>query len=337
MADDVGTRTDDPRAQSLSAVGASLMAFVIRAALPPSTTVALPVLGDVTVAVEDRQIRPEQAVNLALGCHGIGLSLSGASAVLWVEKGLARLAVDVLLGRQPSPCMGVGGQELSRIERGLLQGAAAAIAMALGLPPAIGFGGAAERIASGPVVVRIRVEIAGTSGHAWLCSSEEFAKQVLRAEMIDPQLVVELSRTVVACADIASASESDAIVFDETAAALASDRWPVFLRVGNTVARAELLPDGKLTVVESGDAQEQATKGDRRRGHSHAERTAAGVKIVAEIARFAGAQLAALIDQAALSRGAGVTLRIADARWAEGNITAIDGCLAVRLTKRPAS
>lgn len=330
MDGDAGSQTDDPRAQGLCAASVSLMAFVMRASLSPRTT-AVPVLGDVTIAVEDRQIRLEQAANLALGCHGIGLSLSGANAVLWIEKGLARLAVDALLGRQPS--IGIGGLELSRIERGLLQGAAAAIAMAFGLPPAIGFGGVAEKLASGPVVVRARVEIAGTSGHAWLCSSEEFAKRVLSSEMIAPQLVVELSRTVVASADIASASVDDAVVFDEAPAVAASDRWPVVLRIGNKMARAVLLPDGKLTVVEGGCAPEQATKVDRR----HAERTAGGAEIVAEIARFAGAQLAYLIDKPVLSRSTGVTLRIADARWAEGHITAIDGGLAVRLTKRLAS
>jgi hypothetical protein len=338
MDGDAGRQTDDPKAQSPCAAGVSLMAFVMRASLPPSTTVAVPVLGDVTMAVENRQIRSEQVANLALGCHGIGLSLSGARAVLWIEKGLARLAVDALLGRKPS--IAVGGQELSRIERGLLQGVAAGIAMALGLPPAIGLGGVAERSASGPVVVRTRVEIAGTSGHAWVCSTEEFVKQVLRSEMIDPQLVIELSRTVVACADIASASINDAVVFDETSAVAASDRWSVGLRVGNKVARAELLPDGKLTVVESRYAPEETTKIERRHGHSEAERAAGGAdgtEIVAEIARLAGAQLADLIDQLALSRSMGVTLTIADLRWAEGNITAIDGCLAVRLTKRPAS
>src|ERR1035441_5436482 len=106
--------------------------------------------------------------------------------------------------------------------------------------------------------------------------------------MIAPQLVVELSRTVVARADIASASVDDAVVFDEAPAVAASDRWPVVLRIGNKMARAVLLPDGKLTVVEGGCAPEQATKVDRR----HAERTAGGAEIVAEIARFAGAQLA---------------------------------------------
>jgi hypothetical protein len=297
--------------------------------------VTVPILGDVTAIVEDRQFRPEQAANLELGCHGFALSLAEASAVLWVEKGLARLVVDTLLGRQPS--LGGGGHELSRIERGLLQGAAAALAMAIGLPPTIGFGAAGEKGAPGSVVLRTRVEIAGTSGHAWLSCSEEFAKLVLRAEMIEPELVVELSRTVVARADLASASERDAVVFDETAALGACDAWPVGLRVGKRLARARLLADGSLTALESAQAPAEATKVERRRGYSDTERASGGAKgteIVAEIARFAGSQLAELIERPVLSRATGVTLRIADTRWAEGNITAIDGCLAVRLTKR---
>ena len=339
MGDDAGLRSDDPRAQGLRAAGVSLLALVMRAALPPRTTVTVPVLGDVTISVEGRQLRSEQAEDLALGCHGIVLSLSGAGAVLWVEKGLARLAVDTLLGRQPSPFIGCGGQELSRIERGLLQGAAAAIAMAIGLSPAIGLGPVAERSSAGPVVVRTRVELAGTTGHAWLCSSDDFAKQVLRSEMIGLELAVELSRTVVARAEIASAAVNDTVVFDETAAVGACDCWPVGLRVGNELARAELLPDGKLMVVDSGYAPEEATKVERRHGRSATEQAsggAEGTEIVAEIARFAGSQLADLIDQPVLRHSTGVTLRIADARWAEGNITAIDGCLAVRLTKRSA-
>ncbi len=334
MANDAGIRID-PRAQGPGEAGVSLLAFVMRAALPPSTTVTVPVLGDVTVSVEDRQFRSEQAANLELGCHGILLSLSGASAVLWVEKGLVRLVVDTLLGRQPS--LGGGGQGLSRIERGLWQGASAAIAMAIGLPPTVGLGAVAERSAPGSVVVRTRVEIAGMSGRAWLCSTDEFAKQVLRADMIEAELAVELSRTVVAGAALASASFKDAVVFDETAAVGSCDCWPVGLRVGNRLARGELLPDGRLTLVDSEHAPEETTKVERRRSYSDTEREAGGAEIVAEIARFAGAQLADLIDQPVIPRATRVTLRMADALWAEGNITAIDGCLAVCLTKRPVS
>jgi hypothetical protein len=307
------------------------MAFVMRAALPPRTTMTVPILGEVTASVEDRQIRSGEAANLALGCHGIVLSLSGASAVLWVDKGLARRVVDVLLGRQPS--LGVG-QELSRIERGLLLGTAAGMAAALGLPPTLRIGGVADRSVPGPVVVRARVEIAGGSGHGWLCSTEEFVKQVLSSGITAPELVIELSRTVVAGADVAAASVNDVVVFDETAAVAATDRWPVGLRVGDNWARADLLPDGKL-VVESVLAQEKATHDERC--PSAAERAPGGVELVAEIARFAGASLIELIAEPVLSRTMVVTLARADARWAEGNITAVDGCLAVRLTKRSVS
>jgi hypothetical protein len=335
MDGEVGTGTDDRGAQSPCSAGRSILAFVTRAALPSRTTVTVPVLGDVTVAVEDRQIRSEQAANLAFGCHGVGLSLFGASAVLWIERGFARLTVDTMLGRQPS--IVVCARELSRVERGLLQGAAAALAMAVGLPPSLGLGPAAEGIALGPLVLSLRIEMAGTVGHAWLGASEEFAKQVLRAEWTVPQVVVELSRTMVARAEIASASVDDVIVFDDVLPLPACDRWPVLLRIGDRVARAELFPDGKVTMLDGRYGREEATKVDRRGGHAPSEPTAAGAEIVAEIARFAGAQLADWMDRPVLSRSTGVTLRMADARWAEGHITSLDGCLAVRLTKRLAS
>ena len=100
-------------------------------------------------------------------------------------------------------------------------------------------------------------------------------------------------------------------------------------------------PDG-VFLDEDADDRDCAvsTKVERRARISLAQPDAAatdpGGEVAAEIARLDGTALVGLLGGAPLGQGRGqsVLLRLADVAWAEGEILAVDGELAVRITRK---
>lgn len=308
----------------------ALTAFLACAALPPEVDVCVPSLGHVTISVQDRQIRPEQVLNLELGCEGIDLSAAGTRAVLWVEKGLARVVVDAILHRGE----GLVWQPLSRIERGLLQGAAAAFASFLGVPPVLQLAEPdTERVT--PIALVVRVRIFSLEGRAWLCMSQGFARWLLRERAGDTTLKIELGSTKVPRSEWSSAQPGDAVVFDAQSPLVDAEAWTVRLRAGGRSASAQWFADGRLEVLQLSP----------RMPETRVERTSATgndmpremIEITAEAARPVATVVAGFTPRPAPLRTAMVTLVAQGRTWAEGSIVTVDGCLAVQLTKLLAS
>jgi hypothetical protein len=275
----------------------------------------------------------------------VRIERAGTEALLLVEKGFALHTVNTLLGHAPA----ISDGPLSRIERGLFHGVLAASCARLGFISTVGLC-AEERETpdSDSIVIEASVGLRGGAGRAWLCASAEFlvhilATQAPASKKPSAMLCLELARTLVPVAQLAAATAGDGLVFDEVAALPAADPWPIRIRNGGAVVSASLRPDG---ILASGDVDDLGivTQAERRSARiptpSDPAKFSPGstdtVEIVAELGRLQGASLARLLGGAPLDwvRGNSILLRLADAPWAEGEITAHDDAFAVRITRK---
>jgi len=276
-------------------------------------------------------------------CEEVLIECAETSALLLVEGTFALGAVNAILGLPLAPAV----RSLSRIERGVLHGLLATLSARLGLLPAVRVcpeGRQTEM--SDPVVIEISLRLGEAIGHAWLCATEEFWVRILatQATSLGPSSTVfclEFGRTRVPVSELSDVREGDAIVFDGVAALVATDPWPIQIRRGGIAVAASLGADG-VVVAEAADDRDcgVSTKVERRAtvplARPHAAVAVPGGEVTAEIARLDGAALGGLFGGAPLGRGRcqSVLLRLADAPWAEGEILAVDGEFAVRITRK---
>jgi hypothetical protein len=254
--------------------------------------------------------------------------------------------VNAILGCEGLAAVG----PLSRIERGILLGALAASSAHLCLSPDVRLSEAGNQLPPAcPIAVEISLGLRGVAGRAWLCASEEFLNQNIRESvrgLSQAALRLELGCTAIVRSELAASGVGDAVVFDEVAALSATEPWPVHVRREREGMPASLLADGTL-VLASGDddgsrsgVTTQAERSSRRPSVSCAV-AAGGSKqgpcadVTAEIGGLRGVPLGALLGEVPLDlrRSDPVLLRADDVLWAEGEITAIDGALAVRITR----
>jgi hypothetical protein len=117
----------------------------------------------------------------------------------------------------------------------------------------------------------------------------------------------------------------------------------VQIRRGKIALPANLHPDGTLAIASG--ASDSAVKAERSSWRAPTlSDSAAGVakkascvEITAEIARLRGSTLARIIlgkHPLDGGRSAPILLRADETPWAEGEVAAIEGALAVRITRR---
>lgn len=312
----------------VSDVVPSLATFLLRAALERDLAASIPGLGRVTVSADDREARPEETRSLAERCEGIGLSWAGAGGVLWIERALARVAVDALLERKGQ----VRWHPLSRIERGLLHGIVAGVASLFGVPPAVALLGEARPQLEAAILLRLRLDVAGNCARIWLAMSRPFAERALSEYAVPTALTVELASTTLARSEMRTAAVGDTVLFNDVPPLDPRGGWPVRLVAGMRAKHAELRTDGVLADVQSPPCDGTSTAVDRSLV-TPAEHLENAIEIVAAIAQLDAACVQRLIARPVLPRSANVTLTAAGSPWARGAWTAVDGCFAVRLTK----
>jgi flagellar motor switch/type III secretory pathway protein FliN len=268
--------------------------------------------------------------------------------LLLVESAFALHTVNAILGCDPVAMV----RTLSRIERGLLHGALAALSARLGLPPGVRVcAGEATTPTPDSLVIEVRLGLRDVLGRAWVCAPIEFLARMLTSlaptmDTSQAQVALELGRTSLLVSELADADEGDVLVFDGVAALSEEEAWPVQIRRGKTLAPALLRPDG-VFVVAGGVAQDGdletitkvegiAVRSGRRSGQLDETAAEPSVEVAAEIGRLQGAELARLLRGAApdIDRRHSLLLRRNGIAWAEGEILAAGDVLAVRIKRK---
>ena len=316
---------------------------VMRVCLPREKAVELTGLGALILRPAVPVTSAAWLSGMRRSCEEVWIECAGTRALLLVEGAFALGAVNAILGYQSA----VAARSLSRIERGILHGLLATLCARLGLLSTVRVCPEDRQTAlPDPLLIEISLTLREASGRAWLCATDEFLARILTTQATSlgrssSAVCLELGRTRVPLSELADAREGDAIVFDGVAALVATDPWPIHIRRGDIAAPAWLRPDGVLLGEDADDRDcGVSTKVERRARISLAQPDAAvtdpGGEVAAEIARLDGTALVGLLGGAPLGQGRGqsVLLRLADVAWAEGEILAVDGELAVRITRK---
>jgi flagellar motor switch/type III secretory pathway protein FliN len=312
----------------------------MRVCLPEEISIELPRLGLLVLRpqVLDIEATPAWIVDVRHSCEEVSVECSGGAALLIIERGSACFAVNAMLGYEMAAVAG----PLSRIERGILQGMLVALSAHLGLPPDVRL-----RAGQAPVLDLVAIEVSlrmrGVTGRAWVCASEDFLTKSLALKTPEPAqatIRVELGCTRVPVSELAAAKEGDAVVFDGASALSVTAPWPVQIRRGKAAIPAYLYPDGTLAIA-GGNGNGSAEKADRPSCPTISDSVAGSAKkvscldVTAEIGCLRGDALAGLLkNHVAMGRGDPILLRVDETPWAEGEIVAIEGELAVRITRR---
>jgi type III secretion protein Q len=187
---------------------------------------------------------------------------------------------------------------------------------------------------------------------AWLASVAPGSGRVgPKAADIEITMELELARTALALAELATVGPGDAVVFDGAPAPARDEDWPVRARVGNLAAAATVDSDGNLRLaapfreLEHGrrimESEAEPTQISPADGPSDAERVlaAAPVEVVAELGRIAvrGDELAGLVRGSVLPFGPPrldtIELRVGGRLWAVGELVTVGDELGVRITR----
>ena len=325
----------------------ALVCRALRFWLPAERSIDLPGLGALHLrpGVLDLEATPTWIADVRRSCEEVAIDCAGNSALLFIDTGFALHAVNAILGCESLAAAG----PLSRIERGILLGVLAALSTPLCLSPDVRLSENGNQSSPAhPMAVEISLGLRGVAGRAWLCASEEFLNQSIREPTrgaSQAALRLELGCTGIVRSELAASGVGDAVVFDEAAALSATEPWPVHVRRDREGMPASLLVDGTL-VLASGDDD-----GSRSGVTTQAERFSlrpsltfavpGGSKqgpcadVTAEIGGLRGVPLGALLGGVPLDlrRSDPILLRVDDVPWSEGELTAIDGALAVRITR----
>jgi len=147
-------------------------------------------------------------------------------------------------------------------------------------------------------------------------------------EALAVEVAVELGRTALAARELDAVAPGDAVVFDGERAPAVGAARQVRVVSGAHAASARLDAD-RVTLSEAFERPALGARADDDEGGS-------APVVVAELARLrlSGAEVARLVAGAelALAPSASVSLRVSGQVRAKGELTEIDGALAVRVT-----
>jgi type III secretion system YscQ/HrcQ family protein len=320
-----------------------------RAGLPPEIHVGLERLGNLRLSLS----RVTFVVPADEGGSSFAVQVRGQPARLTIEPLLALRLVSAVLGL-PSP---IAVRPLGRSERGVLAAAIVAVLEAAHADASmrVSLDDAGPLDCDEPLALELRVQFGGWSGTARLdLPVALLPAPAVRPLAVDPRrlavvVAVELARTTLEGAALASAQPGDTLVF-ESRALPAQGPWPVRVKVGASSFIAQLQADGTLQrhgPLEGHESEIPMSSEDttaplpspKLSDEAARALAAAAVEIVAEVGRLTvrGDELAGLVDGGVLALGprrpAQVTLRVAGRLWAHGELVALDDELGVRITE----
>jgi hypothetical protein len=318
------------------ATDAAAAHLIVQLSMPPEIAARLPGVGEVVVCTRllDRAASRAWFEEGRAGCEVVTILCAGRSGVLFVEHGLAVSVVNAVLGLAVPPLAG----PLSRIERGVLAGTLATMFTELGLAPGIRLGedlgaGAEE----GASIVALTVKPPGRKGRAWLAGSDEFHAGIWGLRELGRNACtswLEVAATTVEEAELAVAEPGDRIVFDETAALSPHDDWPVRVRRDGGSFPAWWLADGTVVAVDW-PAGEAVTRPGRP---ASIHRTGGDAAVSPGTVPVVAGCACPPIDPACpvrlvIPRGGPLLVEAGNRGWAYAEITALDGALALTITR----
>ena len=318
---------------------------VMRVCTPEEIGFELPVLGHVVLRPTVLEDDGAWLQELRHSCEEARFECADSAAHFLVERESALHIVNAILGHEPVIAVG----SLSRIERGILQGVLMALSARLGLSFVIRLHTQESWVPnSDSIVVEVSMGLRGVVGRAWVCASHAFLAKLFTTQAHRPgqaqtMATLELGRTWLSVSDVAAAREGDVVVFDGVAALPLAHPWPAHLRRGNLVLPVSLRDDGVVAAAASGGRARDLrsdTKSERRPARRSASlalaKADACAEVVAEIGRIQSATLALLLCGEPLDRGRVDTILLYrdGLSWAEGEILAVEGDFAVRITRK---
>jgi len=332
-----------------------------RARIPGSVMIAAKGAGEVEI-IPDR-------VDMAQGEGGMPGSLDGmdwfplvyAGERGWVGVGhqVSLPLVRAVLGGPPPLAI----RPLARPERGVMAAILFSALDALGISRAVGLGlgiwGARPDYASQQLAIGGSIRTAaGLGGRVlllipvgWVTMAGWAGAVTAHPEGLMASAILELARTVLTGADVASAVVGDAVVFDGVVYPRLDGPWPASLRVGEFVAPVCLAGDGRIVPAGTFAQVEEESKSMASRDETcpsleepQASQVAkilatAPVEVVAEIGRLTlrGDELAGLMAGGVLSLGQrrtdAIQLRVGGQPWAVGELVSVGDELGVRILR----
>jgi len=320
---------------------------VLRLCLSGERVVTLPCLGDLILRPSVLDGDADWLANVrGVSWELTSIECAGLKATLEVERGFALHIVNTLTGCGAALASG----PLSRIERGLLQGALAGLVARLHLPPEVRVSVEAPAPTRDALVIQVLLTLGVLSGRAWVCASTDFLLRYLEVESVsegdDSRAVrLELGRTHVPCSDLNAVDSGDLVVFEEVRAFSMDGGWPVQLRRGDASVPASLSPEGALVLARAVDSEDKSAcatlvDGKGRLGEVWpvGEKAGARDEIVAELGCLQFPALVAYLrgESMHVERARRILLRRDGVAWAEGELLAFEGALAVRITRQSA-
>jgi len=315
------------------------------ACMPEEVTLEMGRLGRVTLKTKFLMLDQAWMAEAAATHETVSLTSASGDALLFVEKRLAFALVNAVLGHTVMP---LGGDRLSRVERGIFEGVLLTICSGLGFVPGIQFDGhrhpsstLAALAPLAPFALGASVNMGGLHGWAYLGGRDTFFERAWELplsaqERVLADLRIELARTRVPAPEVREAGAGDAIVFDETRALSPTDPWRVLLFLGEMSVPAIGLADGTIALVDTGAVDSCAPSTADARGSAAA--AANGAQITAELGPPEASPGAPMMLLGRLSlgarRGERLRLRLNGVLWAEGELVTLGSELVVRITKK---
>jgi len=347
----------------LPAEAAKWTAALARARLriPSAVTIAAKGIGEVEILPDRVAIGLETPGNgFGDGVEWFSLEYDGQQGWVGVAHRVSLALVHSVLGG-PAPA---AIRPLGRGERGVMAAIVISALDTIGASHAVQLG---LVVSSGPpdpspdrLVVRGSIRTAaGLDGRAVLVVpvrslADSVGTGPVKAHLdgLVASASLELARTDLLGAALASAAVGDVVVFDGIASAQVENTWLASLRVGDFVASACVAADGTLTMVGpfsqvEEDAKPMAAQDEKPRwkpAEDSSSETAqvlatAPVEVVAEIGRFTlrGDELAGLMKGGVLSLGPrrteAIQLRVGGQLWAVGEMVSAGDELGVRILR----
>jgi hypothetical protein len=256
------------------------------------------------------------------------LTCAGGISSLIVEPPLAAAVVAQVLGLALSV-----GAPLTRIEKGVLTGALAAMLSQVGLAPSVRIG---ECRPADPAALFLAfaVELSGKSGQGWLLATDGLLDAAWRRwPGFGPasDIELELAETAVATAELEDAAIGDLIVFDGVAGARAEVAWPVIMRRGDRRMAALWMADDSL-VIAAASAGMAGVRPSPPAAGSPAPPAAAPA--TARVIALCPVETASLTWKGPFvqPRDGRVVLLAGGTSWARGQVVARDGDFTVAIT-----
>ena len=331
-----------------------------RSRMPLAVTIAAKGVGEV-------EIRPDQVAFAREGWGDeVGLDATDTFPLErdgqrgWVGVGhrVSLALVHAVLGR-PAPAT---LRPLVRGERGIMAAILLSALDALGVSGGVELGLSAGRPASGRDQLVIGGSVrtaAGLTGRVllvipvgWLADAAQADPVSVHLEGLAVGATLELARTDLLGAAVASAAVGDAVVFDGVVGIGTDGSWPARLSVGGFAAPACLAANGSLVLsgpfsqieeesksMASQDENPRLTQESSSIPEVAKVLATAAVEVVAEIGRLTlrGDELAGLMKGGVLSLGPrrteAIQLRVGGQLWAVGELVNVGDELGVRILR----